>query len=724
MDQFIEDELESNNDEVVNQVDSLLISGEEASRSGDSKTALAAFNKAISLDPSSDMAWFNRGVLLEAQQDARGARQAFQICLDVNPNHAPATANLCILLERIGDQVGAYSMALKALDFYPGHPTIMEVKNRCQGSASTKPLESMQPVEQIDSFDQQDVDTVVQETGLSDVNALLDEAVHHDADDNQQLDIDELRSAAEVVVATEDIKDRIEVSQPVVQAIPDLPVVPVEPEMENVLDLDNMANEAKNLIQSGDAKGALALLKPHLKNEASKHPESWLIAGGAMARLDLQDHAISAIEHAQKLDPSNPKGWYNLGSLKQRKGLLQEASTCYSNALREDPSYIKAAQKWAPLAMELKDPEAYLSAATIIIAADSENPVRLELATTLIELAEGESRVLESQAGIPPTLPEGPEMAKTALELLGQGDTKLHARAHTMANNHMESVKIWKGLIQSERNDPETWRGLSKALYAAGDNNTAEKCSIKAKEIEEELGKNTDSVTVPDTSSTISSPNNLPETGSMEISQGVQVESQPAEELSQEQMMSANELLSRPQIAQPEPETIPNPQVDLAKAALEVQSNSLVQEEFRNPESNAVANQDISWYNQGVALIEAGKYAEALSCFDRALPSFANDDEMVIRILNGRGNAFYYLENYPACVESYHQAMLIKPEEVRGKTLYNMGTAYAEMERYQDSVKCFEQAIPRGLSKEEIKRTKDQIRRCNILIKEQNKKKR
>ena len=81
-------------------------------------------------------------------------------------------------------------------------------------------------------------------------------------------------------------------------------------------------------------------------------------------------------------------------------------------------------------------------------------------------------------------------MAKTALDLIGEGDTKLHARAHTMANNHMESVKIWKGLIQSERNDPETWRGLSKALYAAGDNNTAEKCSIKAKEIEEELAKN------------------------------------------------------------------------------------------------------------------------------------------------------------------------------------------------------------------------------------------
>ena len=711
MEQHTYNESEHDDDAVSAQVESLLISGEESSRAGDSKSALASFNKAISLDPSSDMAWFNRGVLLEAQQDARGARQAFQICLDVNPNHAPATANLCILLERIGDETGAYNMALKALEFYPGHPSIVDVKNRCQDSMSTKPIESMQQIEQIEQYSQEDVEKVVEETGFTNVKAILDEAVHHDVDDNQQLDIDELRSAAEVVMATEDIQERIEVSRPVVQAIPDLPVVPIEPEIENVLDLDAMAEKAKNMIQTGNPKEALALLKPHLKTEASKHPQSWLIAGGAMARLDLEDHAISAIEHAQKLDPSNPKGWYNLGSLKQRKGLLSEASTCYSNALREDPSYIKAAEKWAPIAMELKDPQAYLSAATIIVASNPESPLRMELATTLIELAEGESRVLESQSGLPPTLPEGPEMAKTALDLMGQGETELHARAHSMANNHMESVKIWKSLIQINRNAPEIWRGLAKALYAAGDSTTAEKCSIKAKEIEESVSK----------PATVATELTTNETTQQDFTPQSIENSAP---ISQEQMMSANQLLARPQPEVNIPEPTITPQIDLAKAALEVQNNSLVQEEFRNPSSNSVANQDISWYNQGVALIEAGKYAEALSCFDRALPSFSNDDEMVIRILNGRGNAFYYLENYPACVESYHQAMLIKPEEVRGKTLYNMGTAYAEMERYQDAVKCFEQAIPRGLSKDEIKRTKDQIRRCNILIKEQNKRNR
>ena len=75
------------------------------------------------------MAWFNRGVLLEAQQDARGARQSFQICLDLNDQHAPATANLSILLERIGDLEGAYEMAGKALTFFPGHPALVAPKS-------------------------------------------------------------------------------------------------------------------------------------------------------------------------------------------------------------------------------------------------------------------------------------------------------------------------------------------------------------------------------------------------------------------------------------------------------------------------------------------------------------------------------------------------------------------------------------------------------------------
>lgn len=701
-------------DDVQNQVQSQLMIGEECSKNDDPKGALAAFNKAISLDPSCDMAWFNRGVLLEAQQDARGARQAFQICLDVNPNHAPATANLCILLERIGDESGAYEMSTRALDFYPGHPAIMEVRERCSGSKSTKPIEQMAQVVTTDSFKEEDMQEAMSEAGLDDVNAVLEEAVYHDLDENKNLDIDELRSAAEVVAATENIQEKIELVQPVTQSIPqeqDIIVQEdskVEPTM-NTVDLDALVEEATQLIRIGDPASGLKTLKPYLKNEAANHAPSWRIAGGAMARLDLDEHAISALEHAQKLDPSSAKGWFNLGSVKQRLGYLEDAGTCYANALREDPNYIKPAIKWSESSREINDIEGYLTAATVVVTLQPDNPIRMELVITLIELAEGESEVLELASGLPPTIPAGPELAANALALLGEGQSELHARAHSAMNNHVESVTVWKALIQTEKNNPILWRGLSKSLKAAGDIETSERCRMKADALDQvgAVVENNVAETVEITNPT----NQVTETVAPEVP-------------NLEQQNSANELLLTPVERQQEvvSEVESNPQVDLAKAALDVQQNSLVSEQFKNPVSNSIANQDISWYNQGVALIEAGKYSEALSCFDRALPSFANDDEMVIRILNGRGNAFYYLENYPACVESYHQAMLIRPEDVRGKTLYNMGTAYAEMERYQDSIKCFEQAIPRGLNKEEIKRTKDQIRRCNILLKEQIKK--
>ena len=141
------------------------------------------------------------------------------------------------------------------------------------------------------------------------------------------------------------------------------------------------------------------------------------------------------------------------------------------------------------------------------------------------------------------------------------------------------------------------------------------------------------------------------------------------------------------------------------------------------PDSSSVANQDIEWYNKGNELLNKDRYSEALSCFDRALPSFKDDKAMAIKILNGRGNCFYYLNQYKDAIENYYKAFGIDKSLTTGKALNNMGTAYAELESYDNAIHCFNQSIGKDVGEpldgQNKKRAKEQIRLCKKLLKEQ-----
>ena len=704
----------------------LLTVGEERSRRDEIKGALAAFNKAIALDPSCDMAWFNRGVLLEAQQDARGARQSFQICLDLNENHAPATANMAILLERIGDLEGAYDMAEKALNFFPGHPALVDLKIRCKNSGLSVPMEAMKPsIEVVQEVDMQVVTEVAEAAGIENPEDLLQEAVHHDHDDDDSLTVEELESAAEVVVAQQEVMKEVEAiqqpeSEPEPEPIAEAPEPVPEEEVEPHIDL--LVEQATNLLKEGEPKQALSMLKPHLKTIGATHPGAWRIAGGAMARLELDNHAIAAMTHAQNLEPTHAPGWFNLGSIQQRNSMMKEAMASYQKSLDADASYLKSAEKLNALSREHGFIESFLSSSRQLLQIDPTHAVKDEFVDMLLQLAQGESEILDQVSGLPPTLPAGPDMAKEALTHLADESSPRKGLALSLSLQHGDAVLFWKSLIQSDGQNPDYWRGLARALEQAGDLETAQKCHAKAGTLSGDVGHQA--------------------TQPLQAAPVHEVES-----VADAQQQDYNALLTpastepeqevEPMMAPPTPESdllmtplepkavaslpVENVEVDLAKAALDA-AQTVARTTPQTTQSMAISNQDVAWFNQGVQLIDDKKYREALSCFDKALPAFAGDDDMIIRILNNRGNAYYFLEEYPKCVESYHQAMLIKPTEVRGETLYNMGTAYAEMERYNDAIKCFEQAMPRGLDGDAQKRAKDQIRRCRILQKAIDKK--
>ena len=683
--------------EIDTTVDDLVAEGEAAHRSGEHDSALKAFNKAIALDPSNSMAWFNRGVLLEAEQDAKGARQAFVICLDLDPDHGPALANLAVLLDRLGETDGAVEITHRALQYFPGHPNLVKIleSNKAAGGIMHS-TPTVMPHKQ---------ESLVEQTLTHAVNTGVDDLF----EENETMEVLEISNVSENLVEEETEGEELAAE------------VLFEDEQESI-DLDALCAQATNSLSQGDAKGALQMLKEHLHAAAAQHFDSWRISAGAMAAMALDDHAISAYTHAIGLEPTNAKCYFNLGALHERKGNSEAAKKCFISALEHDSSYMKAATRLATISEATGDIASLLSARRSLIGDEGG---REALALLLIELAEGESRVLENTSGLPPTIPEGPALANEAASLC-EPNSQMMGRALSASGNHTESVKCWKSMIQDDKSNPDLWIGLARALESAGDMATAQRCHEKAHGLAnpqpvvndplDAFAESQESMSQPEPAAEISSYQSIettPEIPSIEltppiVSDPIQKNNVPLPELS----------------ARAEPVAMvsePKPEVDLAAAALDAASRATVNTGM-DSKSNSIANQDIEWYNKGVGLIEDKKYREALSCFDRALPSFADDDEMVIRILNGRGNALYYLEDYPKCVESYHQAMVINPKGVQGKTLYNMGTAYAEMQRFGDAIKCFEQAMPRGLDKDQQKLAKEQIRRCNILQKEQQRK--
>ena len=685
-------------------VDAIVAEGEVASRSGDHIVALEAFNRAIALDPSCAMAWFNRGVLLESKQDPRGAKQSFTICLDLNPDHGPALANLAILLERVGDEAGAYSIGKRALQHFPGHPTILSLITRCESAKESEvEIAPVMPDHQT-SWEEKDLSTAMETAGVEDRQAVLQEATHHDSDGNAILDAEELARAASMVKARKDAEVIAEARQdgsierPMEIATGSIPEVP-EPTLEQPvveLDIDAICDSAETELLAGEAKAALASLKPHLHAAAANHARAWKIAAGSMARLGLDDHAINAFTHSLNL-VEDAKAWFNLGALHLRKGNTTAAQSALSSSLNKDGNYLKAAQKLAEVAKSNADIAVYLDTLRALVRIENDEQSKRNLASELIALAEGEADILENSHGLPPTIPLGPDLAAEAIALIADEISPLKARAMSAFGDHTNAVITWKAIIQQDKESADSWSGLAKALENAGDVTTAQRCHEKANN----LRNGSPAAPAPPAAPAAPAP-----------------PAPPAVDAN-----TANLALSQPVAPQPVVEVQPNPTVNLAAAALEASSAVSMNQPMRS-DSSAIANQDVDWYNKGVALIEDKKCREALGCFDKALASFAGNDQMVIRILNGRGNAYYYLADYPKCVESYHQAMVIDPTAVRGQTLYNMGTAYAEMQRYEDGIKCFEQAMPRGLSKEESKLAKEQIRRCRILLKEQQKKNR
>ena len=660
--------------------------------------ALSLFNQAISMNPNDHMAWFNRGVMSESTGDVQDAVKSFRIALDNSPGHGAASANLAVLLQRLGHHADAVQHAQNGLIAFPGHPALLEIVNSAGATVPVTPITNDEPDEE-----------------------SVTEAVTEENDSAPEQAWAEPLGAVKTMDAP--------LAAPPTET-------PTEPPIEQIgIDLDALAESATDMIRQGDAAGALESLRAHLPEAAAEHSGCWRVAAGAMARLDLVDAAINAFEYALDLNPEDASTWFNLGTLRRRNGDLNGALTSFQKATDLDPNYVKAANGVALAAMELGQIEVSLNGFRSLLALEPSHASASTFAELLIDLAEGEGRVLELDATLPRTLPEGPDMAREALHYLPEQEIQLRARANSIAGEHAASVTLWKGLLESNKEDPELWLGLARSLSAAGSEDKAAACREKARGLGAEVAEPVAQTMVVEetplqpesdslTQMTVATEEEDPWAA---FSRDDEEESVEEPQITTEEIIAheaALDTVQEPEIIVFETDIVKSEEVDLAAAALEAQAGIMEEHEVQ-ADSSSVANQDIEWYNKGIELLNKERHKEALSCFDRALPSFKDDKAMAIKILNGRGNCFYYLNQYKDAIENYYKAFGIDKGLTTGNALYNMGTAYAELESYDNAIHCFNQSMGKevgeSLKGENKKRAKEQIRRCKLLLKDQKK---
>lgn len=110
--------------------------------------------------------------------------------------------------------------------------------------------------------------------------------------------------------------------------------------------------------------------------------------------------------------------------------------------------------------------------------------------------------------------------------------------------------------------------------------------------------------------------------------------------------------------------------------------------------------------NDGVALLEEGKYEQAMEAFEKDVEKRRNLDEAY----RGLGIAYFELEDYEAAVEAFELAIKHETKETAVLCAF-LGASYLETEEYDKALDVYE----RGLAREDLTEELEQEIQFNLI---------
>ena len=426
-------------------------------------------------------------------------------------------------------------------------------------------------------------------------------------------------------------------------------------------DIGLVISEVRVMLSDGEFQEALDVIQPRLEGDASASHELWSICGICLSQLGNDEEAIQAIEYAISIGEDEAKMHFNLAQLLRKAGREDDAMQSLANALLSDPAHVNSLIARGEVFAARGDNDLAVQNWSRVIAIDPEHSV----AERLLEIEEVQGQEEESDDDeFDEYQIEDHEAEDESVEPSVVDTTAYRvakAQDLTESGDHVAAVNAWKELLQEDSQSARIWNGLADALAVAGHIDRAQQCRQRAEYIEND---------------------------------------------EQEDLLDAES----------------QSESDLIEAAMEAEERNNAR---MPPSEEENVNVCIEWYNKGLSMLSEENGVEALNCFERAIGGAPREErELRIRAQNGRGHALYQLTRYPESIQAYHAAISMDPAGVTGKSLYNMGSSYAAVELYSDAIKCFEQALGRGLDDEDVAICKTQINRCKLLHKEQLKRQR
>ena len=477
-------------------------------------------------------------------------------------------------------------------------------------------------------------------------------------------DLEDLYRIASMHEADDEANSTSEVA---VEEVPMLEAAAVEEEIPLLQstpvlrDIGDVISEARDMLSDGAFQDVLDTIQPRLEGDASDSHELWSICGICLSQLGNDEEAIQAIEYAISIGEDEAKMHFNLAQLLRKAGREDNAMQSLANALLSDPAHVNSLIARGEVFADRGDNDLAMQNWSRVMAIDPENSV----SERLLELEGEQGQAMESDDVDEAQYEDhedDDEVDNIESSVVETAAYKIaKAQDLTDSGDHVAAVNAWKELLQDDSQSARIWHGLADALAIAGHIERAQQCRQRAEYIEND---------------------------------------------EQEGLL----------------ETEAQSESDLIEAAMEAEERINAR---LPPSKEENVNVCIEWYNKGLSMLSEENGVEALNCFERAIGGAPREErELRIRAQNGRGHALYQLARYPESIQAYHAAISMDPAGVTGKSLYNMGSSYAAVELYSDAIKCFEQALGRGLEDEDVTICKTQINRCKLLHKEQQKRQR